>query len=475
MLVYQLVNELTGANLHMMEPIELIPTKHGPLAESFVHSELETGDYRDTWRVFRIIAEMVEGYQFLGSFKNEITIFGSARTTEDSKYYEEARKLGFLLGKNKYTTITGGGPGIMEAANRGAYEAGGESVGLNIQLPFEQRINPYVKKSIAFFYFITRKVMLTSPSQAYVFFPGGFGTLDEFFEIVDMMELGFIPKIPIILVGSDYWQPLFAFLKENSVEKIHALEKKDLDICTIVDSADEAFEIIKNTKDTENPCILDPASFQCKGQINWRIFRIMSELVEGFEFLTGAVHDVTILGTKSIKKESEYYDMAYRAANLLAKRGFQIITGGGTGIMEAANHGAYDANGDSIGITYRIDYKEKINSYVKKSVGFSFPFTRKFILLAPSIGFMLFPGGFGTMHELFEILTLRQTKKIHPVPIALMGSEYWLNLMAFVKDNVFERQHAISQSDISFFKIFDNIDEAVDYIDKSHATKHYLG
>jgi uncharacterized protein (TIGR00730 family) len=123
----------------------------------------------------------VEGYQFLSGLKKEVTILGSARLPANNKYYKIAQELGNLLGKNGFTTITGGGPGIMEAANRGAFEAGGESVGLNIQLPFEQRINPYVKKSIAFYYFFSRKVMLTSPANAFVFFPGGFGTLDEFF------------------------------------------------------------------------------------------------------------------------------------------------------------------------------------------------------------------------------------------------------------------------------------------------------
>src|SRR3989338_2150312 len=154
-------------------------------------------NYRDSWRIFRIITEMVEGYQFLSDLKNEVVILGSARIPPNDKYYKIAVELGRLLGKHGFATITGGGPGIMEAANKGAFEVGGESVGLNIQLPFEQRINPYVKKATAFYYFFTRKVMLTSPGNAFVFFPGGFGTLDEFFEVVDYMELGFMEKTPI--------------------------------------------------------------------------------------------------------------------------------------------------------------------------------------------------------------------------------------------------------------------------------------
>jgi|GEM_PF-6720829 len=127
-------------------------------------------NFRDSWRIFRIISEFIDGYQFLDKFKREIIILGSARLPKNGHYYKVAEELGWLLGKNKFTTITGGGPGIMEAANKGAFDAGGTTVGINIQLPFEQRINPYVKESVGFFYFFTRKVMLTSPADAFVFF-----------------------------------------------------------------------------------------------------------------------------------------------------------------------------------------------------------------------------------------------------------------------------------------------------------------
>src|SRR3989344_4934549 len=179
------------------------------------HSRHEFEDYRDTWRIFRVMAELVEGYNFLSTLKREVTIFGSARFPEEHEYYQTARALGGLLGQDGFAVITGGGPGIMEAANRGAFEVKGESVGLNIQLQHEQRVNPYVKKSTAFYYFFTRKVMLTSPADAFVFFPGGFGTMDEFFEIVDCMDLGVMTKVPVILVGRDYWKPLIEFLKKS--------------------------------------------------------------------------------------------------------------------------------------------------------------------------------------------------------------------------------------------------------------------
>ena len=229
-------------------------------------------DYRDTWRVFRIMAELVEGYQFLSKLEREVTILGSARFPEGHEYYNIARELGGLLGKNGFTTITGGGPGIMEATNRGAFEANGNSVGLNIQLPHEQRVNPYVKQSAGFYYFFTRKVMLTSPANAFVYFPGGYGTMDEFFEVVDLIELGQMMRVPIILVGSRYWKPLLKFL-QTCVCSIGATTKQEVASWTVVDTADEAYALLKETKDIKNVCDLSPNSFQCTGNIDWKIFQ----------------------------------------------------------------------------------------------------------------------------------------------------------------------------------------------------------
>lgn len=205
-------------------------------------------DFRETfqWKIFRIMAEFVDGYHFLADLKKTVTIFGSAVFSENNEYYQEARKMGNLLAKNKYTVVTGGGPGIMEAANRGASEAGGTSVGINIQLPKEQRINEYVNKSIGFNYFFTRKVMLSFSAQAYLFFPGGFGTLDEFFEMVTLVQTKKLNKpIPIIAVGKDYWEPLLNWIKSDVYSKYGAIQKSDLEIFHLVDSAEEALKMIQ--------------------------------------------------------------------------------------------------------------------------------------------------------------------------------------------------------------------------------------
>ncbi len=391
----------------------------------------EAVNFRDSWRVFKIVAEFVDGYNFLRDLKREVTVMGSARLAPNNKYYKIAEQLGALLGKNDFTVMTGGGPGIMEAANKGAHIAGGESVGINIQLPREQRTNPYVKKSVGFFYFFTRKVMLTSPANAFVFFPGGFGTLDEFFEVVDYMELGYMHESPIVLVGREFWEPLIKFLRHNSVGQVHAFSEEIINNWHIVETAEEAFDFIKNAQDRDNICAAD--DILCRGGADWRIFRILAELVDGFEFLSNIKGDVTVLGTKSILPGSSYYDAAYELGKALAKNGNTVITGGGPGIMEAANKGALEVGGDSVGINIRTDRGERVNNFVNKSIGFNFPFVRKLIITSPSEAFVFFPGGFGTLHQLFELLTLIETKKREPMSILLYGEEFWKPLLGYFR------------------------------------------
>ncbi len=202
------------------------------------------------WRIFRIMAEFVEGFEFLSKLKKEVTFFGSARAIVGSKPYELAKKLAFLLGKQGFTVVTGGGPGIMEAANWGAYEAGGESVGLDIALPMEQRRNQYVRRAMAFNYFFTRKVMLSASAQAYVFMPGGFGTLDELFEVVTLIQTQKMSRsVPVVLVGSAFWAPMLAWIKESMWQEDRYISKEDLAIFQVVDTPEEACAIIAKTKE----------------------------------------------------------------------------------------------------------------------------------------------------------------------------------------------------------------------------------
>jgi hypothetical protein len=202
-----------------------------------------------TWRIFRIMAEFVEGFQFLAESSREVSIFGSARFDAKNPWYKEARKLGGLLAKAGFTVITGGGPGVMEAANRGAFEAKGESLGLNIQLPKEQRTNPYVTRSRAFHYFFTRKVMLAAAAQAYVFFPGGFGTLDEALELVTLVQTGKMQKIPVILVGRKFWGPWLEWVNQTLVREYKTVSREETKLYQVVDTAEEALKIIKTAPD----------------------------------------------------------------------------------------------------------------------------------------------------------------------------------------------------------------------------------
>jgi hypothetical protein len=212
------------------------------------YAEQESFTENINWRIFRIMAEFVEGFEFLSHLNREVTFFGSARAMPENKYYQAAHELAHRLGKEGFTIITGGGPGIMEAGNRGAFEAGGESVGLDIQLPTEQRRNKFVKQAKGFHYFFTRKVMLSASAQAYVFFPGGFGTLDEMFEVITLIQTGKMSdRVPVILFGKDYWEGMIKWIKEKMLAENHFIENFELDIIRWVDSVDEAFQIIRET------------------------------------------------------------------------------------------------------------------------------------------------------------------------------------------------------------------------------------
>jgi len=196
-------------------------------------------------RIAAIQKEFTEGFDFIKNYSKSVTFFGSARFTEENEHYKKARSVAKrIVEELDYTVVTGGGPGVMEAANRGAQEAGGDSIGISIELPHEQATNPYVTDFLEFHYFFTRKVCLTFSAEAYLYFPGGFGTMDEFFEIITLIQTHKIQKVPIILVGNDYWGKLESMIKENLLER-DTIDQEDLDLYTITEDEDEIIEIIK--------------------------------------------------------------------------------------------------------------------------------------------------------------------------------------------------------------------------------------
>ena len=199
----------------------------------------------DPWRVFRIMAEFVEGFDEMSKIGDAVSIFGSARTKKTDRYYKLAEKTSALLVQEGFAVITGGGPGIMEAGNKGAIEADGESVGLNIDLPFEQKANPYVKTLINFHYFFCRKVMFVKYAKAFVIFPGGYGTMDELFESLTLIQTQRIERFPVILVGKDYWKGLLDWLR-NTMAAEKNIDMKDLEMFKVVDAAEEVVKEIKD-------------------------------------------------------------------------------------------------------------------------------------------------------------------------------------------------------------------------------------
>jgi hypothetical protein len=196
--------------------------------------------------------EFSKGFNFIKKYKKAVSIMGSARVGLQNNVYDEATKFAFKISKAGFTVMTGGGPGIMEAGNKGAFEAGGKSVGINIKLPFEQRTNQYVKESEDFNFFFTRKVMLEYASSIYVFFPGGFGTLDELFEMVTLIQTKKIRRVPIILINEAFWGPLLDWIWVTVCGKNHAIDEKDMDIFHLVDTADAAYEYIKKLPKEEH-------------------------------------------------------------------------------------------------------------------------------------------------------------------------------------------------------------------------------
>ncbi|WP_452603268.1 LOG family protein [Pontimicrobium sp. MEBiC06410] len=210
------------------------------------HKDWNENKTNDSWAIFKIMGEFVNGFEKMSQIGPCVSIFGSARTKPEDKYYKLAESVAKGIVEAGYGVITGGGPGIMEAGNKGAHLAGGTSVGLNIELPFEQHDNPYIDsdKSLDFDYFFVRKVMFVKYSQGFVVMPGGFGTLDELFEAITLIQTNKIEKFPIILVGTEFWSGLMDWVKATLLDKFSNISPKDLDLIHLVDTEDEVVDIL---------------------------------------------------------------------------------------------------------------------------------------------------------------------------------------------------------------------------------------
>ncbi len=212
-----------------------------------LRSENSSGGFisGDPWRIFRIMSEFVEGFEVLSEIGKAVSIFGSSRTKPNNKYYKLAEEIAYLLSKEGYAIITGSGPGMMEAANKGAKRAKGHSIGLNIQIPTEQKPNKYVDTLLDFRYFFVRKVIFVKYAKAFVIMPGGFGTLDEFYEAINLIQTQRISRFPVILFGREYWQGMLDWLRD-SVLKNENISPEDLKLFSVTDNPKEVVKIIKN-------------------------------------------------------------------------------------------------------------------------------------------------------------------------------------------------------------------------------------
>lgn len=226
--------------------------KYNLPASQLPHIE-EPSDFRNSmhWRIFRIMAELLDGWQFLADYKNNVAIFGSARVNEAHMWYKEAVDLGKKLADNGFAVITEGGPGIMQAANQGASQSKapnkGESIGFNIKFGRVVRSNPFVKKAVDFHYFFVRNLMVSYSARSYIFFPGGLGTLDNLTGLVTLIQTKKITKTPVILIGKEFWQPVDAWIKRTMLGPFQTISPEDVNLYTIVDSAEEAFNIVKSS------------------------------------------------------------------------------------------------------------------------------------------------------------------------------------------------------------------------------------
>ncbi|HUF13222.1 MAG TPA: TIGR00730 family Rossman fold protein [Longimicrobiales bacterium] len=235
-------------------PLAPQPSASGPAGRTEDERLLQRGELpldeigKDSWRVFRIMGEFVEGFDTLASLGPAVSIFGSARVKPDDPAYQAARQTARLLAEAGFAIITGGGPGVMEAANQGALEGGGTSVGCNIELPFEQGNNPYVRVAINFRYFFVRKTMFVKYAEAFVIFPGGFGTLDELFEALTLIQTGKVHNFPVLLYGSDYWRGLFDWMRASMLEE-EKIAPPDLELMTLCDEPEAIVQAILDRRD----------------------------------------------------------------------------------------------------------------------------------------------------------------------------------------------------------------------------------
>ena len=370
--------------------------------------------HTDPWRVLRIQSEFVEGFGLLAELGSAVSVFGSARTQVDSPEYAAGVALGAALARAGYAVITGGGPGAMEAVNRGASEAGGVSVGLGIELPFEQGLNDWVDLGVNFRYFFARKTMFVKYAQAFVIMPGGFGTLDELFESLTLVQTRKVTRFPVILYGSAYWQGLLDWIRSTLLPG-GMIGEADLDLITLSDDVDDIVaHIVESARERSEQVQAEQRA--CRSR--YARCPVVLPLPAAARFLPGRSASTARPRSRSIPR---YLTLATAVGSCIAAAGYSLVSGGGrVSMMGAVARAARDGGARTVGvIPVRLVPYEVADTEADELVVVQTMRERKQIMDDRSAAFIALPGGIGTLEELFEVWTAGSLG-MHPKPVIVL-------------------------------------------------------
>ncbi|MBU1906366.1 MAG: LOG family protein, partial [Candidatus Omnitrophica bacterium] len=395
--------------------------------------------------------ELRQFIELLKAIGPAVSIFGSARIKPGHPVYETTMDLAYNLSQKDYAIVTGGGPGVMEAANKGV-PAGKISVGLRIELSYEKGANPFVNVPLAFKYFFARKMAFVNSSQGFICMQGGFGTLDELFEVLNLKSRGYTGKFPIILFGKEFYSGLFDFLRE--AESLGYLNRPIKDLLYILDSKEEALSYFRRK------------SKASRYQIREKDIKLaLKELYNSLTILNDLGPGITILGSHAIPEGSTDYENVRNLGLGLAKMDIPVFYRGYPGTSEAVWKGFQDGRKMKNRISAKAismwvkDYKDyKPTGDIR--LGFTYPFEPKIASIRHSWGYAVFPGGLATLDELFDVICLIQTRKIKPFPVVLINRKFWAPLEHWIKYKLLSEK-VISKENLKLFQIVDTHQEAL--------------
>jgi uncharacterized protein (TIGR00730 family) len=439
--------------------------------ETPLQPELRRSSFPLIESAFTEISDAVRDFAIFSEIGPVVSVFGSARFKEDHPQYISARNFAARLSGLDCVLLTGGGPGIMEATNRGAHEYGGVSFSCSIRLPREQKTNVYSDLDKVFEYFFTRKIFLMKGSNYIVAYPGGYGTQDETLEAFNLINKGKMHPVPIILVGKDYWEPHINFLIQHA-EPIGAIKSSDFlvkgkPLFHMVDDDKQAFDIIQADLQAKAKSP-NHENVKPKLHISEKMFmRAWSEFSSALQTLSNEPPHISVSGANTLAT-GRYVKMAYEFGKAFGKQGLNTLVSDLNPTTEFLNTAVRTHGGVTMGFVnpeYRPDKTNDVNLMVKLPVYYQF--IREVLSHKCSSATVLFPGGFGTLKRANELVTLMQTKKAESKPVIAVGSEYWKPLREIAKKIYLDKYNAINEDDLDILQIVDTSAEALDIINSS--------